>query len=77
VRLAFALSSLSLSVLEHVLTPCSHARRLFDLRNQVSLDEKKLSRIAEYEHRIEALTKTLAIWCVPFLPRSLFGLVPP
>ncbi|KPV72843.1 uncharacterized protein RHOBADRAFT_55517 [Rhodotorula graminis WP1] len=34
---------------------------LFDLRNQVSLDEKKLSRIAEYEHRIEALTKTLAI----------------
>ncbi|BGP52330.1 hypothetical protein JCM10450v2_008301 [Rhodotorula kratochvilovae] len=33
----------------------------FDLRNQVSVDEKKLVRIGEYEHRIEALTKTLAI----------------
>ncbi|GAA5908506.1 hypothetical protein JCM5296_004779 [Sporobolomyces johnsonii] len=32
-----------------------------DLKNQVSIDEGKLSRIAEYEHRIEALTRTLAI----------------
>ncbi|GAA5937810.1 hypothetical protein JCM1841_004065 [Sporobolomyces salmonicolor] len=32
-----------------------------DLKNQVSIDEAKLSRIAEYEHRIEALARTLAI----------------
>ncbi|GAA5898054.1 uncharacterized protein JCM6883_000908 [Sporobolomyces salmoneus] len=33
----------------------------FDLKNQVSIDEPKLARIAEYELRIEALTRTLAI----------------
>ncbi|GAA5935816.1 uncharacterized protein JCM15063_001813 [Sporobolomyces koalae] len=32
-----------------------------DLRNQVSIDEPKLARVAEYELRIEALTRTLAI----------------
>ncbi|GAA5881329.1 hypothetical protein JCM16303_000132 [Sporobolomyces ruberrimus] len=33
----------------------------YDLKNQVSIDEPKLARIAEYELRIEALTRTLAI----------------
>ncbi|KAK4056098.1 hypothetical protein OIO90_002829 [Microbotryomycetes sp. JL221] len=33
----------------------------FDLQNQVHLDKEKLDRISEYEARIEALTKTLAI----------------
>ncbi|BGP12042.1 hypothetical protein JCM10049v2_007962 [Rhodotorula toruloides] len=32
-----------------------------DLKNQNSLDAGKLARITEYEHRIQALTKTLAI----------------
>jgi len=35
----------------------------YDLKNQVSIDEPRLARIAEYELRIEALTRTLAIWC--------------
>ena len=35
--------------------------RFYDLKNQVSIDEPKLARIAEYELRIEALTRTLAI----------------
>ncbi|KAM0749073.1 hypothetical protein T439DRAFT_327571 [Meredithblackwellia eburnea MCA 4105] len=34
---------------------------LFDLQNQVAQDQIKLDRISEYEKRIEALTKTLAI----------------
>lgn len=38
-------------------------RSFFDLRNQVSLDSIKLLRISEYESRIEALMRTLAIWC--------------
>ncbi|GAA6009461.1 hypothetical protein JCM10207_003790 [Rhodosporidiobolus poonsookiae] len=33
----------------------------FDLKNQVQLDSTKLAKIGEYEHRIQALTKTLAI----------------
>lgn len=43
-----------------------------DLKNQNSLDAAKLARITEYEHRIQALTKTLAIWCVIAIrgPRS-------
>ncbi|GAA5852088.1 hypothetical protein JCM8547_000154 [Rhodosporidiobolus lusitaniae] len=36
-------------------------RDFLDLRNQVQLDAVKLSKIHEYEHRIQALTKTLAI----------------
>jgi hypothetical protein len=38
--------------------------RFFDLQNQVKVDSAKLARIGEYESRIEALTKTLAIWFV-------------
>ncbi|KAM0787086.1 hypothetical protein ACM66B_006344 [Microbotryomycetes sp. NB124-2] len=33
----------------------------FDLQNQVQMDKEKLDKIADYEARIEALTKTLAI----------------
>lgn len=40
-----------------------HACSLMNLRNQVTLDARKIARIGEYENRIEALTKTLAIWC--------------
>lgn len=42
-----------------------HFRRFFDLQNQVSLDRIKLEKIGDYEKRIEVLTKTLAIWCMP------------
>ncbi|GAA5995957.1 hypothetical protein JCM11641_005350, partial [Rhodosporidiobolus odoratus] len=35
--------------------------RFRDLKNQVALDSTKLDKIGEYEHRIQALTKTLAI----------------
>jgi len=36
--------------------------RLFDLKNQVSLDQAKMDQIAEYEARVESLTKTVALW---------------
>ncbi|BGP20943.1 hypothetical protein JCM10213_008031 [Rhodosporidiobolus nylandii] len=36
-------------------------REFLDLKNQVALDSAKLDKIGEYEHRIQALTKTLAI----------------
>ncbi|GAA6005435.1 hypothetical protein JCM11491_003641 [Sporobolomyces phaffii] len=39
----------------------SEGAAFYDLKNQVSIDEPKLARIAEYELRIEALTRTLAI----------------
>jgi len=35
---------------------------LFDLKNQVELDRAKMDRIAEYEARVEGLTKTVALW---------------
>lgn len=45
--------------------------RFYDLKNQVSIDEPRLARIAEYELRIEALTRTLAIWYALGLSQSL------
>ncbi|GAA6030584.1 hypothetical protein JCM8097_006220 [Rhodosporidiobolus ruineniae] len=36
-------------------------RDFLDLKNQVAVDSVKLTKIGEYEHRIHALTKTLAI----------------
>ncbi|GAA5916468.1 hypothetical protein JCM6882_006467 [Rhodosporidiobolus microsporus] len=38
-----------------------NGRDFLDLKNQVQLDSAKLDKIGEYEHRIQALTKTLAI----------------
>ncbi|GAA5831566.1 hypothetical protein JCM11251_000750 [Rhodosporidiobolus azoricus] len=38
-----------------------NGRDFLDLKNQVQLDSTKLAKIGEYEHRIQALTKTLAI----------------
>lgn len=49
--------------------------RHFDLMNQVTLDAAKLARVEEYEGRIAALTKTLAIWCVPPPPPSFDAFV--
>ncbi|GAA6064628.1 hypothetical protein JCM10212_000597 [Sporobolomyces blumeae] len=39
----------------------SEGAAFYDLKNQVSIDQPRLARIAEYELRIEALTRTLAI----------------